>query len=128
MGLAQKNRLGGRLVGHHCWMDLLLQILFACPKCWRVAGQFLSGVCASWFLVSLSLMRRLDRAEGRFGVVLPDQVLDALPLATTGWGLAGLAIGCASGLYLMWLGRWLERHGSGVKKPTRCGLSEIAAW
>lgn len=92
-------------------MDLLLQILFACPKCWRVFGQLLSSVCASWFLASLSLMRRLDRVEGRFGVALSDQVLDALPLATTWWGLAALALGCVSGLYLMWLGKWLERHG-----------------
>lgn len=92
-------------------MDLLLQILFACPKCWRVTGQLLFSVCVGWFLASLSLMRRLDRVEGRFGVVLSDQVLDALPLATTGWDLAVLALGCAYGLFLVWLGRWLERHG-----------------
>ena len=108
---AKKTALVGGWLVHHLAMDLLLQILFACPKCWRVAGRFLASVCAGWFFASLSLMHRVDRVEGRFGVALPDQVLDALPLATTGWGLVALALGCASGLYLVWLGRWLERHG-----------------
>lgn len=92
-------------------MEMLLQILLTCPKCWRVAGQLLASVCAGWFLASLALMRRLDRAEGRFGMVLPEQMLEVLPLATTGWGLAALALGCAAGLSLAWCGRWLERHG-----------------
>lgn len=91
-------------------MEMLIQILLACPKCWRVAGKLVTSVCAGWFLISLTLMRRLERAEVRFGVLPPDQVLDVLPLATTGWGFAALGGGCAFGLYLVWLGRWLERY------------------
>ncbi|MDH1765134.1 hypothetical protein N5D37_05350 [Comamonas aquatica] len=77
-------------------MEILLHLLFACLKCWRVAFSLLATVSTVWFLASLRLMRRADRVEGRFGVTLPDQVLDALPLARSGFelGLIGTAAVC----------------------------------
>lgn len=55
-------------------------------------------------------MRRLDRVEGRFGLRLPDQVFDALPLATTSWGLFMLAVAAVGGWYVAWFVGYLERH------------------
>lgn len=95
---------------HHVSMEVLLQILLACPKCWRVFGGVVCSVCTTLFFVSWGLMRRLDRVEGRFGLQLPDQVFDALPLATTGWGLFMLAVAAATGWYVAWCARWLERR------------------
>lgn len=91
-------------------MEILLHLLFACLKCWRVAFSLLATVCTVWFLASLRLMRRADRVEGRFGVGLPDQVLDALPLANSGGQLVligGAAVCC---WVAWWLVRGLERQ------------------
>lgn len=77
-------------------MEFLLQILFACPKCWRVVASGLATLCSTWFVVSLAVGRRFDRLEARSGLTLPSQVLDALPLARSGFelGLIGTAAVC----------------------------------
>lgn len=90
-------------------MEFLLQIIFSCPKCWRVVASGLGALCSTWFIVSLAVGRRFDRLEARSGLALPSQVLDALPFATTGLGLALLAIGAVVCWCLVWLLIKIER-------------------
>lgn len=90
-------------------MELMLQILFACPKCWRIAGAIVSSACFSLLMASLKLDRRVDKLESRFHVTLPDQVIDALPLATSTWEFVLLGLGILAGLYLIYFGWWLKR-------------------
>lgn len=77
-------------------MEILFHLLFACLRCWRVAFSLLGTACTLWFLASLRLMWREARLEGRLGLTLPDQMLDALPLARSGFelGLIGTAAVC----------------------------------
>lgn len=91
-------------------MEILLQILFACLKCWRVAFGLLGTVCTVWFFASLRLMRREDRLEGRLGMALPDQVLDALPLARSGLELGLIAAAAVCCWMVVWALRGLERQ------------------
>lgn len=91
-------------------MEFLLQILFACPKCWRVVFGVLGSVCVAWFFASLRLMRREGRLEARFGVVLPDHLLETLPLARTGFELALIAAAAVCCCLVVWALRSLERQ------------------
>lgn len=87
----------------------MLQILFACPKCWRVAGGILCSTCFTLLVASLKFDRRTEKLESRFSVALPDQVIDALPLATSTGGFVMLALGILCGLCLIYFGGWLKR-------------------
>ena len=91
-------------------MEILLQILFACLKCWRVAFSVLGVVCTAWFLASLRLMRGQGRLEGRLGALMPDHVLDGLPLARSGFELGLIAAAAVSCLICVWALRGLERQ------------------
>lgn len=91
-------------------MEFLLQILLACPKCWRAVFGVLGTVCTGWFLASLRMMRRVGRLESRFGVTLPDHLLDALPLARTSFELALIAAAAVSCWLVVWALRSLERQ------------------
>lgn len=91
-------------------MEILLHLLFACLKCWRVAFGLLGTVCMAWFVASLRLMRREDRLEGRLGMALPDQVLDALPLARSGLELGLIAAAAVCCWIAVWALKGLERQ------------------
>lgn len=91
-------------------MEILLNLLFACLKCWRVAFGVLGTVCTGWFFASLKLMRREDRLEGRLGIALPDQRLDALPLARTSWELGLMAAAALCCWIAVWALKGLERQ------------------
>lgn len=75
-------------------MEFLLQILLDCPKCWRVV----------------------------FGVTLPDHLLDALPLARTGFELALIAAAAVC----CWLVVWALRSIETKKSPLGRALSTEA--
>lgn len=90
-------------------METLLQIIFVCPKCWRVVAGGLGTLCTTWFFVSLAVGRRFDRLEARSGLNLPSHLLDALPFATTGLELALLAVAALSCWCVVWLVRQIER-------------------
>ena len=91
-------------------MEILLQILFACLKCWRVAFSVLGAACTAWFLASLRLMKGQGRSEGRLGALMPDHVLDGLPLARTGFELGLIAAAAVCCLICVWALRRLERQ------------------
>lgn len=87
----------------------MLHILFTCPKCWRISGAVVSSVCFSLLMASLKLNRRIEKLESRFSVNLPDQVIDALPLATSKWEFTLLVFGVLCGLYFIYFGGWIKR-------------------
>eukprot|EP01035_Chromulina_nebulosa_P037636 gene37636-50813_t len=87
-------------------MELILQILFWCPRCWRRIGYILFTVCGMLALVSLRLATRVERIERKTGVVVdPDKVLEAIPLpipsSAEGFALAvfGAMIGFAMAVW-----------------------------
>ena len=90
-------------------MEILLHLLFACLKCWRNAFGLLAMACTAWFFASLRLMRRMGRLEERFGLIVPDQILDALPLARSGFELGLIAAAAVCCWVVVWVVRGLER-------------------
>lgn len=92
-------------------MEILLQLLLGCLRCWRVGFGAVGAACSTWFFVSLMLMRRLERVERRTGFPVPEQLLDALPLARTGWELALIGAAALSCWVGVWAVRGLERQG-----------------
>lgn len=98
------------LLGIMVGMEIFLHVLFACLKCWRVAFTLLATVCTMWFLASLRLMKVEGRIEHRIGVALPDQVLDALPLARSGFELGLIALAAVCCWLAVWALHGLERQ------------------
>lgn len=94
-------------------MEFLLQILFACPKCWRFFGAMLVSVSSSFLLAGLAMARRLDRIEARAGssvIQHIEQALSSIPLPTTTLGFA-FAISCfVTGLGLIRLSKQIEKY------------------
>lgn len=93
-------------------MEFLLQILFACPKCWRVFGGLLVSVSSSFLFAGLAMMRRVDRVETRAGASisqLVEQALASVPLPTTALGFAFAAFCVVLGLGLVSLSKQIEK-------------------
>lgn len=91
-------------------MEILLHLLFACLKCWRVAFGLLGVVCTAWFAASLRMLRREVRLEQHFGLALPEQILDTLPLARTGFELGLIAAAAVCCWVIVRALRVLERE------------------
>lgn len=91
-------------------MEILLHLLFACLKCWRFVFGLLAMACTVWFFASLRLMRRMGRLEDRIGLILPDQMLDALPLARSGFELGLIAAAAVCCWVVVWVVHGLERQ------------------
>lgn len=93
-------------------MESLLQILFACPKCWRVFGGLLASVSSSFLFAGIAMMRRVDRVEARAGTSIAqqvEQVLASIPLPTTALGFAFAAFGVVLGFGLVSLSKQIEK-------------------
>lgn len=93
-------------------MDYLLQLLFWCPRCWRVVGRMLFVVCSSLALLGWRLASRVDRVERKTGVLIElDKALASvpLPIPTTGAGVALALLVAVIGLVLAKFGKWAER-------------------
>lgn len=93
-------------------MEHLLQILFACPKCWRVAGGLLLSVSGSFLAAGLAFSRRLERLETKAGGAVSnqlDQAVASLPIPTTGLGFALAVLGLVVGFLMAYLGKWAQK-------------------
>lgn len=94
-------------------MEFLLQILFACPKCWRVFGALLVSVSSSFLTAGLAMMRRVDRIETRTGTLVSQQIeqlLSSMPLPTTALGFTFAIFCLVSGLGLISLSKQVEKY------------------
>ena len=94
-------------------MEFLLQILFACPKCWRVFGAMLVSVSSTFLLAGLAMARRLDRLEARAGssVMLHiEAALVSIPLPTTFLGFSFVGLCLVIGLGLISLSKQIEKY------------------
>ena len=93
-------------------MDLLLQALFWCPKCWRKMGYIVFSACTTLMLLGWQLVRRMDRVEHRTGVVIDvGKMLESLPLPipSTPGGFALAAVSAVLGLVVARAGRWADK-------------------
>lgn len=93
-------------------MIFVLQMLSACPKCWRNIGYWLFTFSGAMLLLGWRLSNRVERIEGRTGVVIDlDKLLAALPLpipaSPEGFSLA--LFGVLLGLMMAAAGRWAQR-------------------
>lgn len=93
-------------------MSLLLDLLLRCPKCWRSVGYWLFTISGSLLLLGWRLSNRVDRVEGRTGVVIDfDAILATIPLPipSSSGGFALAIFGVLLGLTLAMAGRWAQR-------------------
>lgn len=98
---------------HDVSMELFLQILLACPKCWRVFGALLVTVSSSFLTAGLAMMRRVDRIEARAGTLVSQQIeqlLSSMPLPTTALGFAFASLCLMIGIGLVSLSRKIEKY------------------
>lgn len=89
-----------------------MQLLFWCPRCWRVAGRMLFVVCSSLALLGWRLASRVDQVERKTGILIElDKALASvpLPIPTTAAGIALALLGTVTGLMLARSGRWAEK-------------------
>ena len=94
-------------------MELLLQILFWCPRCWRNIGYLVFSACGTLALLGLRLMRRAERLELKAGVVIDlDKVFESLPLPipTSANGVALAAFGAMIGIAMAVWGRQAQKY------------------
>lgn len=93
-------------------MELLLKVIFACPKCWRVLGGMLVSVSGSFLFGGLAVLRRVDRIESRAGSSIAqqvDQALASVPLPTTALGFAFSVFCILLGFAMIQLGKWAQK-------------------
>lgn len=93
-------------------MNLVLQLLFACPRCWVVLGGTLSSACAVLVLLGWRLGKRVERVEAVSGVQIDlGSIIAALPLPVpvTASGMFLAALGVVGGLVLAAFGRWAAK-------------------
>lgn len=93
-------------------MELLIQVLLWCPRCWRNLGRFLFTACGLLMLLGLQLMRRVDRVEHRTGVVVNlAKLIEGIPLPipSSPEGFAVAAFGAVLGVALAWAGKWASK-------------------
>ncbi|PLC06027.1 hypothetical protein CY658_02970 [Variovorax sp. RO1] len=93
-------------------MEMLLNLLFRCPKCWQKVGYVLFAFSGAMLLLGLRLSRRAGRVESRTGITLNlDQLLAdvPLPIPVNGEGFALASLGVAVGLALAIAGKWAGR-------------------
>lgn len=93
-------------------MELLLRVLFWCPKCWKAIGGWLFSASGFLMLLGWRLAGRVDRIEGRTGIVVDlDKALAGLPLPvpTTPEGFAFAAFCGVLGVSLALAGKWAQR-------------------
>lgn len=94
-------------------MELILHALFWCPKCWRTVGVWLFTTSGALMLLGWRLAGRVDRIEGRTGIVVDlDKALARLPLPvpTTPEGFAFAALCGVLGVSLALAGKWAQRY------------------
>lgn len=94
-------------------MELLLRILFWCPRCWRGTGYIVFSVCGTLVLLGLRLMKRVERIELRTGVVIDlGKAFEAIPLPipTSAGGIALAAFGAMIGVTMVLWGRQAQKY------------------
>lgn len=94
-------------------MSFLLDLLLRCPKCWRSVGYLMFTISGSLLLLGWRLSNRMERIEGRTGVVIElDTILAAMPLPipASGVGFALAIFGVLLGLTLASAGKWAQQH------------------
>lgn len=93
-------------------MEILIQVLFWCPRCWRFIGYWMFSASGLLMLLGLRLMRRVDRVEHRTGMVVDlGKVLDAVPfpVPSSPEGFALAAFCAVLGVALALAGKWAQK-------------------
>jgi hypothetical protein len=93
-------------------MSYFLQVLFSCPKCWRVLGYWMFTFSGSMLLLGWRLSNKVDRIENRTAIVIDfEKVLAAIPLPipVSSEGFALAVLGTLLGLMLALAGKWAQR-------------------
>lgn len=93
-------------------MDLLLQVLFWCPKCWRTAGRWLFIASCTLMLLGWRLAGRADRIDERAGIKVDlGKVLESIPLPvpSTAEEFTFAAFCACLGFGLALTGKWAQK-------------------
>lgn len=92
-------------------MELLLRILFWCPKCWQKAGIGLFSFSFTMLLLGGRLAGKTQRVQRRTGLVIDsDQILASMPvpIPVTPEGFAFAGLGMVTGAALALAGKWAK--------------------
>lgn len=93
-------------------MDLLVQVLLWCPKCWRIGGGWLFTTSCALMLLGWRLAGRVDRIEERAGINIDlSEILESIPLPvpSTAEGFAFAAFCACLGVGLALTGKWAQK-------------------